>query len=77
MGRMKMNTVDHFMSETAVHYEQYNDGLINKGMFVCQCMANLTTLMEKDLQGAQRIIEGYGWSGNDFTTWMHKQAGKE
>ena len=77
MARKRMNTVEDFLRETAIHEKQYSDGLIRKGEFICHCMNNLKILMEKDLNEARNMLEGYGWSGNDFSTWMHEQAGKE
>ena len=77
MKKARMNTVDDFLKETAIHSEHYSDGLICKGEFVRHCLSNLHILMDYDLGEAKRVVEGYGLGGNEFSTWMHEQAGKE
>ena len=77
MARTRMNTVDDFLKETATQSEHYSNGLINKGEFVRQCMESLHKLMDYDLGEAKRVVEGYGLGGQEFSTWMHEQAGKE
>ena len=75
--KKKMVTVNDFIEETYIRADQYKEGLIHKGEFIRGCLDSLNKLMEYDLNEAQRIVESYGFTGNEFSTWMHEQAGKE
>ncbi|RLI66790.1 MAG: hypothetical protein DRO67_00005 [Candidatus Asgardarchaeum californiense] len=65
----RMYSVGHFMDQVNKRHSHYSDGLISKGEFVRLCMDDLHTLMNNDLKEAQRVIDSYGITMNDFSTW--------